>query len=329
MGRVASDKSQIVAELPLACSNEKAAVEFMERQRWGETPACPRCGDTDVAQVEDASGARSVRFLWRCHGCKRQFTVRIGTVFEDSRIPLHHWCYAFWAACGAKKGVSALQIKRQTGLTYKSALFLLHRVRYAMAPARPARKLTGTVEVDETYVGGKAREMTRDQYLEWAAQPAAKWGHRPKRARNEKPPVVALVERGGEVRAQVVTDVTAATLKGAIREYVDRSATINTDEARQYIGIGREFAGGHHAVKHSIGEYSRGDVTTNSVEGFFSLLKRGIFGTYHSVSKKHLHRYVSEFEFRYNTRRLDDGARTAAAIRGAEGKRLRYQVPRS
>jgi transposase-like protein len=273
------------------------------------------------------SGERNKSFLWRCHGCKRQFTVRIGTVFEDSRIPLKHWCYAFWASCASKKGISAMQIQRQTGLSYKSALFLLHRVRYAMAPARSPRKLKGTVEVDETYVGGKARNMTRGQYLKWAAQPEAKWGHKPKRVTSEKPPVVALVERGGEVRAQVTTNVTSATLKGAIRQHVDRSATINTDELRQYRGIGREFAGGHHAVKHSIGEYARGDVTTNSVEGFFSLLKRGIFGVYHNVSKKHLHRYVAEFEFRYNTRKMDDGARTVAAIRGAEGKRLMYREP--
>lgn len=228
-----------------------------------------------------------------------------------------------------EKGVSALQIKRQTGLSYKSALFLLHRVRYAMAPARSPRPLKGTVEVDETYVGGKARNLTRAQRIARAELPEARWGHRPPRITTEKAPVVALVERGGEVRAQVVADVSAATLKGVIRAQVDRSATINTDEAYVYRGIGKEFAGGHHAVKHNIGEYARGDVTTNTVEGFFSLLKRGLYGTYHSVSKRHLHRYVSEFEFRYNTRRLDDGARTVMAIRAAEGKRLVYRQPAS
>jgi len=326
MGRVASDKSQVVTELPLACSDERAAVEFMERQRWDDSPACPRCGDTDVAQVRDAKGERSARYLWRCHGCKRQFTVRIGTVFEDSRIPLRHWCYAFWAACSSKKGVSALQVKRHTGLTYKSALFLLHRVRYAMAPARSPRKLVGTVEVDETYVGGRPRAPSRSERLaRIQAGDMSDHRHGPNLA--NKSPVVALVERGGEVRAGVVADVTAATLKGAIREHVDRSAAIHTDEAKQYVGLGREFAGGHHAVKHAVGEYARGDVTTNTVEGFFSLLKRGLYGTYHSVSKRHLHRYVSEFEFRYNTRKLDDGARTVAAIRGAEGKRLVYAPP--
>lgn len=133
---VGQDKSEIVASIPEACSDETTAIEFLERMRgWGEQPGCPRCGDTDVYQMKDAgTGDRNKRFIWRCRGCKRQYTVRIGTMFEDSRIPLMHWCYAFWAACACKKGVSALQIKRQTGLTYKSALYLLHRIRWAMAP---------------------------------------------------------------------------------------------------------------------------------------------------------------------------------------------------
>ena len=155
--RVGQDKSEIIEAIPRACADEAAAVEFMEKMRWGDEPHCPHCGDSNVYQMRDAkSGERSHRFLWRCRGCKRQFTVRIGTVLEDSRISLRHWCYAFWAACSSKKGVSALQIKRQTGLTYKSALFLMHRIRWAMADdhATPT-KLSGTVEVDETYVGGK------------------------------------------------------------------------------------------------------------------------------------------------------------------------------
>src|SRR6266571_7743804 len=162
MGKVAQNKSAVVKALPKACSDELIAVEFMERQRWGDDPACPRCGDTDVYQMRGRDGARNLRFLWRCRGCAEQFTVRIGTVFEDSRIPLKHWCYAFWAACASKKGVSALQIKRQTGLSYKSALFLMHRIRFAMTPNRSPR-LEGTVEVDETYVGGKPRNPSVQQ----------------------------------------------------------------------------------------------------------------------------------------------------------------------
>src|SRR6266508_2530180 len=153
----AGDKSEIVAAIPAACSDETLAVEFFERQRWADSPACPRCGDTDVFKVTDRrTGQRSRRFLWDCRGCRCQFTVRIGTILEDSRVPVRHWAYAFWAACASKKGVSALQIKRQTGLTYKSALFLMHRIRYAMAET-PSDPLTSIVEVDETYVGGKPR----------------------------------------------------------------------------------------------------------------------------------------------------------------------------
>ena len=298
-----------IQELPLACADEGIAVEFMERHRWGEHPGCPRCGDMDVYMMKSRQGKREKHFRWRCRGCKKQFSVRTGTVFEDSRIPLRHWCFAFWRASTSKKGVSALEIHRQTGLSYKSCLFLLHRIRFAMAPT-DGNPLTGTVEVDETYVGGKARKV-KDRKEAW----------------ENKAPVVAMVQRDGEVRAFHVPDVTGKTLKNAIRENVDRRARIITDEARQYQGIGAEFEGGHETVKHSAKEYVRGDVSTNTVEGYFSIVKRGINGIYHSVSKKHLHRYLAEYEFRYNGRRLSDGERTVAAILASEGKRLWYREP--
>jgi transposase-like protein len=311
-GSVASDKSEIVAALPRACQDETAAVEFMEAQRWGSDPACPQCGVVDVYQMRDRkTGERSRRYLWRCKGCNRQFTVRIGTVFEDSRIPMKHWCYAFWAACASKKGVSALQIKRMTGLSYKSALFMMHRIRFAMADDYSApEKLTGTVEVDETYVGGKPRYKGRNS-----------WGRGTKKSM-----VMALVQRGGNVRAFPVQRVGGWNFKTAVRQHVDVSARIMTDEYSPYTGLGKEFAD-HQTVKHSRGEYARGDVHTNTVEGFFGLFKRGLNGTFHSVSKRHLHRYVDEFAFRYNARKMDDGARTALAIRKAEGKRLLYRQP--
>lgn len=333
-GPVAGDKSEVVAALPLACQDEKAAVEFMERQRWGDSAACPRCGDMDVYQLRDRkTGERNKRFLWDCRGCRRQFTVRIGTVFEDSRIPLKYWCFAFWSACSSKKGVSALQIQRETGLSYKSALFLMHRIRWAMTPADDGGPLKGTVEVDETYVGGRTRRRNwapRDyqgpvpkSIAERVARKRAATDRRP-----PKTPVVAMVERGGRVRARVITDVNAANLRRAIQENVDtNNATLMTDELNAYQWAGSEFPGGHETVKHSIGEYVRGNVHTNTVEGFFSILKRGIYGTFHNVSKRHLHRYVSEFEFKYNTRWFDDGERTRLAIRGADGKRLRYKEP--
>lgn len=295
--KVGEGKSGTVSELPLACSDERAAVEFMERKRWGDAPACPRCGDLDVYQMRDRkTGERGARFLWRCRGCKQQFTVRIGTVFEDSRIPLRHWCYAFWAACASKKGVSAKQIQRMTGLSYKSALFLMHRIRFAMSDdPRTLPQLTGTVEVDETYVGGKPRNPGRtDLKKHWAKKAA----------------VMALVQRDGEVRALTIQKVTSYNLQQNIRKLVDPSSRIMTDEHAGYPGIARRFKGGHETVKHSAKEYARGDAHTNTVEGFFSLLKRGLYGTFHSVSRKHLHRYVAEFQFRWNTRKLEDCSAT-------------------
>lgn len=298
-----------IQELPAACADEATAVEFMEKHRWGDYPGCPKCGDMDVYQMKARDGSREKHFRWRCRGCKSQFSVRTGTVFEDSRIPMRHWCFAFWRASTSKKGVSALEIHRQTGLSYKSCLFLLHRIRFAMAPD-DGNPLTGIVEVDETYVGGKARNANSR-----------------KEAWENKSPVVALVERGGNVRSFHVADVTAKTLKTAIRQNVDRRARIMTDELKQYRGIGREYEGGHETVKHSAGEYVRDDIYTNTVEGFFSIVKRGINGIYHSVSKKHLHRYLAEYEFRYNGRKLTDGERTVAAIQASDGKRLRYREP--
>src|SRR6266550_6451228 len=162
MPTISRTKSELVARIPLACSDEAAAVAFMEEQRWGGDPACPRCGDMDVTQMKAKDGTRNARFLWRCHGCKRQFTVRVGTIMEDSPIAMRHWCLAFYRAASSKKGVSALQIQGETGLSYKSALFLMHRIRWAMAPANEQEsKLTGTVEFDETYIGGVPRYQTR------------------------------------------------------------------------------------------------------------------------------------------------------------------------
>lgn len=316
-GKVGAAKSEIVAELPLACSDETAAVEFFERKRWGECPACPCCGDIDVYKMKDrATGERSKRFLWRCRGCQKMYSVRTGTVYEESLIPMRHWAYGFWAACASKKGVSAKQIQRHTGLSYKSALFLLHRIRYAMTPdpATPP-KMTGTIEVDETFVGGKPRPRAMGSKADTSR---AKW--------STKTPVVAMVERGGNVRAQVVQSVTARNVRELVLANVDRSANLMTDEANVYIQLGRLFAS-HGTVHHKRREYVRGDATTNTIESFFGLVKRGMYGTYHAVSKQHLHRYVDEFAFRWNHRKVEDGARTLAAIRGAEGKRLMYREP--
>jgi transposase-like protein len=299
--------------IPLACADEAEAVKFMEKQRWGAHPACPRCGSLNVYQMCDSkTGERQADYRWRCREKhpSQQFTVRTGTVFEDSRAALRHWCFAFWRASTSKKGVSALEIHRQTGLSYKSALFMLHRIRFAMADS-VVGPLGGEVEVDETYVGGKPRYKGVS-----------------KRGRGTKKQcVLAMVERGGRVKTRPIANVTGKTLKAAIREDVHPDSRIITDENSAYTGIGAEFAGGHHTVCHSAREYVRGDIHSNTIEGFFSIVKRGINGIYHAVSKEHLHRYMAEFEFRYNNRELEDGERTAAAIKAAEGKRLMYKTP--
>jgi transposase-like protein len=302
------EKSETIEKIPLACSDETAAVEFFEAEIWQGKPHCPHCKSIKVYQMKDASGNRNKRFLWRCHDCKQQFTIRIGTVLEESRIPLRHWVYAFWRASSSKKGVSALEIKRQCQISYPSALFLLHRIRFAMTPeSGHSPKLVGIVECDETYIGGKPRHGTGY--------------HKPGRG-TKKTPVFGMVERGGKIQRRVVANVSGKTLKGAINECVAKNATIMTDEWPAYRGVGKDFNGGHHFVNHGLKQFADGIVSTNTAESSFAILKRGITGIFHAVSKKHLHRYVGEFDFRWNTRNLNDGDRTVLAIQGATGKRL-------
>jgi transposase-like protein len=306
-------KSNVIESIPLACSDETAAVEFFEFQRWGDTPCCVRCGSVDVYQMKDAkTGERNKRYLWRCHDCHEQFTVRIGTVYEESRLPLKNWAYAFWRGATSKKGVSALEIKRHCQISYKSALFLMNRIRYAMAPDVPTvPPLSGDVECDELYIGGKPRVKGIS-----------------KRGRGtSKTPVFVAVQRGGNIHRRVVADVTGRTLKAAIRECVDPRSRILTDEHTAYKGIGAEFVGGHETVNHGSKEYARGDVNTNTAESSNALVRRGIIGVYHNVSREYLHRYLWQFDFLWNGRKLNDGERTVLAIRSAEGKRMMYSAP--
>lgn len=311
-----SPRNPILQALRDASQDEAKAAALLERIRWGDEPACPRCGSTDVYRMVGRDGAREKHYRWRCRDCKRMYSVRTGLVLEETRLPLRVWVYAFWKASSSKKGISALQISRECEISYKSALFLMHRIRYAMTDLNPPM-LSGTVEVDETWVGGKPRHRKRGKGH--AGMKREQW--------TTKTPVMAMVERGGRVRVRKIERVDAKTLGGAIRECIAPRSTIYTDDNRSYSHLGRSARYQHDFVKHFYGEYVRGDVTTNTVEGFFALLKRGVYGTFHSVSKHHLHRYLSEFEFRYNTRKLDDGERTLAAIRGGEGKRLLYSTP--
>lgn len=303
---------EAITVLREAISDEAKAIAFFESRRWGDSPACPRCGSVAVHQVIGTDGQRERHFRWKCKDCKRQYSVRTGTVFEETRMPMRTWAHIYWRACASKKGVSALQISRECAIGYRHALFALNRIRFAMDDGAAAPKLTGIVEADETYVGGKPRLKHRQAP-----------GEAPRIVR-DKPAVLAAVQRGGAVRVRAVAKVTASTLELFLRETADHGIRLMTDDAPLYERFGKLFKGGHERVRHTAREYVRGDVTTNTVEGFFSILKRKVYGTHHAISREHLHRYIAEAAFLYNTRKLTDADRVACAVKSSEGKRLRY-----
>lgn len=295
--------------LELAQMTEDEARTYMENLRWPEGPVCPHCQSQKVTRLE---GTAHRSGTIQCNDCREQFTVTVGSVMESSKIPLLKWVMAFHLMCSSKKGVSALQLQRDLGLgSYRTAWFMCHRIRLAMEGDPMQTLLKGEVEVDETYVGGKAR------------------GPRGRGAK-KKTPVMVLVERNsGNVVCKPVSRVNASTLKTEILENVDTPSTIITDEFRSYTGIGKHFDGGHKTIKHKDGRYVRKTkkmtIHTNTAESFFALIKRGHYGIFHQLSKKHLHRYCSEFAFRWTHRKVSDGKRTEAAISQIGGKRLMYQ----
>lgn len=295
-------------------SDNDKARELLESIRWPTGPVCPHCKNTGeekgiYALVPKATSKRPGRKgLYKCAACRKQFTVTIGTIFEDSHIPISKWLMAIFLLCSSKKGMSAHQLHRMLKLTYKTAWFMAHRIRFAMNEGPLAELLKGTVEIDETFVGGKGKRGTINL---------------------RKTPVVALVQRGGNVRTKVVASVTQANLKSALAECSPKETIINTDQAGVYIGLNKTFQR-HDVCNHSIDDYAHdnadGSVThVNSCESFFSLLKRGVMGSFHHVSREHLHRYTSEFQFRWNNRSIEDGERMEVAIEQTEGKRLTYR----
>lgn len=280
--------------------NEKAAYAKLESIVWPQGPVCPRCGGFD--RITKVNGKTARTGLWRCGPCKRQFTVTVGTVFERSHVKLHLWFQAAHLMASSKKGISAHQLHRTLRVTYRTAWFMEHRLREAMRDGAlvPLGGKNKVIEADETFVGGKAKNRA------FAPPP-------------KKSVVFALVEREGRVHSQHVANVTAATLGKAIEKIADRQSHLMTDEARAYTGIGKGFAG-HSTVIHSKDEYVRlgGFVHTNTIENYFSILKRGVIGTYHHVSEAHLPRYLAEFDFRYNHRAklgIGDEARAEIALR--------------
>src|SRR5947207_2641150 len=296
--------------------DEAAAREFLEEVRWPDGPICPHCGSVGNAYKTKKVG------VYRCGAreCRKDFTVRVGTLFERSHIALHTWLLASHLLTSSKKGMSSHQMHRMLGVTYKTAWFMTMRIREAMRELHPVESgpLGGAnkvVEVDETYVGGKE-----------ANKHASKRQHRG-RGPVGKEPVVTLVERDGKVRSFHVANVSTGTLKPILKQQIDAASYIMTDESAVYPAAAGEFCG-HGTVNHSIEEYVRGGFYhTNTVENYFSILKRGITGTYHHVSRAHLKRYVGEFDFRYNHRTglgVSDAERAIAALKGIEGKRLTY-----
>jgi transposase-like protein len=304
------NKSLVLEALRNAAVSEPLSASFLERQRWGDCPACPRCGDVSVYPMMGRDGQRNKDYRWRCRGCKEMFTVRTGTIFEETRLPLRVWVYAIWKACSSKKGISALQLSREMEITHKSALFILRRIRHGLGEVDQPR-MKGTIEVDELYVGGK---------------PRYKGDSKAGRGSN-KTPVVGIVQRDGDVRFQMMERVTSLNIGRSVAENADLSCRIITDEAPVYKFVGKFFEGGHEVVTHSAKEYVRAgtDVHSNTVEGVFSLIRRGVMGTFHSVSRKHLPNYLNEFQFRWNTRKMNDGERVSEAIKAIDGKRLQYR----
>lgn len=303
-------------------SDNDKARDLLESLRWPKGAICPHCKAAEVYKLTAKPGSKSPvrKGVYKCAQCRKQFTVTVGTVFEDSHISIATWLQAIFILCSSKKAISAHQLHRMLGITYKSAWFMAHRIRYAMGTGPLAQMLQGTVECDETYVGGKPRPKNRQ------VGPIGPRGHR------GKIPVVALIERNGDVRTKVVPNVNSRNLRKHVRENVDLSATMNTDQHGVYRNVCYPFAQ-HHVVNHSEKEYARresdGSVAhVNTCESFFSLLKRGIMGSWHHVSKEHLPKYCDEFAFRWNNRRISDGQRMVKAVAAVEGKRLMYKKPK-
>jgi transposase-like protein len=288
--------------------DEDEAFAYVEARVWPNGPTCPHCGNPE--RISKMQGKSTRKGLYKCYSCRKPFTVRMGTIFESSKVALHIWLQAMYLVAGSKKGISSHQLARTLGLTVKTAWFLSHRIREAMREGdlTPFGHGGGAVEVDETYIGRKAgRDI-----------PKGGWGH--------KMTVLGLVDRNtGKSRFFHVDG--GKEIQGIVLENLSREARLMTDEHVMYRRIGREFAE-HSAVHHYNKEYVRGDVTTNTIEGAFSIFKRGMRGVYQHCAEKHLHRYLAEFEFRYSHREangVDDEARADRILSGIVGKRLTYE----
>lgn len=299
--------------------NEEAAYDFLEGVMWPEGPVCPHCGCMDRISTIRPNPEKRVRYgLKRCADCKKQFTVKVGTVFEASKVKLHLWLQAVVLMTASKKGISAHQLHRTLDVTYKTAWFMCHRIREAMRSGdlAPFGAGGGTVEVDETFIGHDKTIKPKH------SKKGRGYAHKHK--------VLTLVDReSGRAKSIVVDNLTKKEITPILSENIAKEATIYTDEAKHYNDLAAMFAD-HDFVSHSKGEYGRGTVHTNTIEGYFSIFKRGMKGVYQHCAKRHLHRYMAEYDFRYTNRSakgVEDFGRAVLALTGAKGKRLKYQGP--
>ncbi|MGA9865928.1 MAG: IS1595 family transposase [Acetobacteraceae bacterium] len=301
-------------------TDETKAREWLETELWPNGPVCPHCGVMNEATLMRGKSHRPG--LYQCNACREPFSVTVGTLYERSKVPLNKWLAATHLMMASKKGMSALEIGRLLGLSKKTAWFLCHRIRESLRETKATMPLGGknkVVEADETYVGGKEGNKHKSKRT-----PGRQGG-------GGKEAVVALVEREGRVRSHHVPAVTAKTLGSVLHAHIDHKSYLMTDESTVYLPIGETFSG-HGTVNHSIEEYVRGSFWhTNTVEGYFSIFKRGVYGTFHHVSQQHLKRYLAEFDYRYNERSalgVTDAQRMAKSVQGIVGKRLTYRRPR-
>jgi len=314
-----------VLDLADKLRTEADAYEYLEDLRWGDQPFCPHCGSVrkpyflnpaNGKSRATRTGSASERRVWKCADCRKQFSVLTGTIFHGSKIPVRTWVFVIFEMASSRNGVSAREIERKYHLQPKTAWFMLHRIREAMKREPVAGLLAGRVVADETWYGGRHKNRHASD----------------KRARGkgvtDKTPIMSLVSREtGEVRSRVVNDVKPDNLRSVLIEHTDPKRThLHTDTSGPYVALGPEFAS-HHTVNHKIGEYVRGDVSTNQAESYFAQLKRSLDGTHHHVSRVHLHRYVAEFDYRYSTCKHTDTERMAGIVTRTTGRRLTYRQP--
>jgi transposase-like protein len=298
------DRGMTMAVMAEHFASEEKAIELIEKMRWPDGPRCVHCGHDRIYRLK---GKKCRPGLLKCAACRKQFRVTVGTIFEDSHIPLKSWLIAINLMAASKKGVSSHQVMRHLGIQYRSAWFMTHRIRHTLYDPANKGLFDGIVEADETYVGGKRH------------------GKRGRGAAGKKI-AFGLIERGGRVRPFHVPNVTAKTLKSIIREHVKRNAIMSTDEFSSYNGLGKEFKK-HWVVNHGAKEYVRGKAHTNSMENFWSILKRGIVGIYQHCGSKYFSLYLNEFAYRFNTREMRDGDRIMDLLRQVPGKRLTFKAP--